>query len=66
MWMSSHGMSESPYSVKGTIKFTGLEKKPKNIYEQIILSERVKPRIQERLHAMMVVLRKILKVYNLT
>ena len=41
---------EKPYNVKGIIKLTGLQRKPKSIYEQIILLERDKPRIPERLH----------------
>ena len=40
---------EKPYNVTGIIKLTGLQKEPKSINEKIILLERDKPRIQERL-----------------
>ena len=40
---------KKPYNVTGIIKLTGLQKEPKSINEKIILLERDKPRIQERL-----------------
>lgn len=50
MWLSKNIIYEKPYNVEGIIKSTGSKRKPKSIYVQIILLERVKPRIQERLH----------------
>ena len=60
MWSSKNITYKKPYSVTGTIKFTGLKRKPKSIYVKIILLEQVKPRIYEQLTAMNIVVRKIL------
>lgn len=49
MWSSKIIIYEKPYNVKGIIKLTGSQRKPKSIYVKIILLERDKPRIQERL-----------------
>lgn len=49
MWLSKNITHEKPYNVKGIIKSTGSKRKPKSINAKIILSERDKPRIQERL-----------------
>ena len=66
MWWSKTVIYEKPYNVKGIIKPTGLKRKPKSIYEKIILSERDKPRIQERLFCEDDIVKENTKIYNLT
>ena len=57
---------EIPYSVKGNIKSNGSQREPKSIYEKIILLERDKPRIHERLLCDDGIVKGNTKAYNLT
>lgn len=67
VWLSKNIFYEKPYNVKGIIKHTGSQEKPKSINVQIILLERDKPRIQERLLCDDGIVKESTKVvYNLT
>lgn len=65
MWLSKSHLYERPYNVKGINKSTGLQRDLK-VYAKIILSERDKSRISERLLCQDDIVKENTKVYNLT